>query len=147
MKFYVLNNNAVHPTVHGVQVILYSATNMVVQAGEIKKIRTSITLEPPPGKCVFIVSDTELVGNSAVEVFGAPLVISSYSEEELLIPLKNSGRNPLNILKGHKVACAILVDVYEIKLQDGGKREVLEPNPEKSLPPKIRGSDIKFEIK
>jgi len=117
----------------------------IIQPGEIKKVPTGITLKIEKGNILTIYTPSEL-WQIAAEVFPAVLILDhSAPETPLEIPVRNSGRNQLNLLAGQTVACGIGSKITSIQIQEfepvSKKTSVVTNRPQKKNP------DVKFEIR
>ncbi len=144
ISFSILNNKAVIPEMENGLLIFHSAGPAVLQPGEIKKIKTGLSVAVE-GACVLQIISWPGLYEKGVCVFPGPLVIHSSDFEELFIPLQNNGRGQVNLLPGDLIARGIVVKTERAEIV-----EITSPPPTPKSPktrPSKKNADIKFEIK
>ena len=119
---------------------------VVIQPGEIKKVPTGATIKPPVGT-IILVSTPESLYSRALEIFPAVLILDYTTPEKVLeIPIRNGGRNQINLKEGEVIATAHLVLVEDWNLQAFSPKTAEENRASKTQPQR-KNSDITFEIR
>ena len=118
---------------------------MVVQASEIKRIQTDITLEIEPGYILTIFTEAGLY-EKAAEVFPGPYILDSSTPKRLLeIPVRNAAGSPLHLMDGQVIAKGYLTQIAEVQIKEIEPKAVREPM--RRTQPQKKNTDIKFEVK
>ena len=87
-----------YPTVIDNIFIFSCAKPMIIQASEIKRVQTDITLEIEPGYVLTIFTETGLFEKAAA-VFPGPYVLDSSTPKQLLaLPVRHSAGSPLHLM-------------------------------------------------
>lgn len=123
-------------------VTFYCTKPAVIQSSEIQKVQTGLVCEIPQG-CVLNISTYPKLIEQASEVFPNLLVIDHKHEGELLIPVRNSGRSPLNLMPGTAIAVGHVIKIEQLELE-GFEYEAPKVQP-KSKPQKK--NPFSFEVK
>lgn len=126
LGFRTLNNKAALPEVENNILTFRSAAPVILQAAEIKRVRTGLVVQVEENYSLQIEIHPEL---QAKEISGA-LVVDSSHAGELLIPLQNNGRGQVNLLPGELIARGVVTKIEEI--------EIVELAPEDPKPSKGR---------
>lgn len=118
---------------------------IVIQSTEIQKVRMGIGLQIHKG-CVLSISTHSALIDRAAEVFPALISLDHTHGGELFIPVRNNGRNPLNLLPGQPVANGHLSKIQKIETHEFE----LDTKPEKSkskTKPQKKNPNIQFEVR
>jgi dUTPase len=144
LGFAKINPQAKIPA-SGEVIVLNPCTSVELQPSEIKKVKTGLVLDIPSGYIFSVFSHPSLVDQD-VEVFTGQLFFNESFKGELIIPLKNSGRNQINLQPAHPIALGSLSKVENIHVEEfvsaaAGNRNSQGTSAER------RGNRIKFEVK
>lgn len=123
-------------------VTFYSTTPAIIQPLEIQKVQIGLVCEIPQGYVLNVSTHPKLI-DQASEVFPNLLVIDYNYQGELLVPVRNSGRNPLSLMPNTPIAVGHLVKIEQIEIE-GFDYEVPKIQP-KSTPQKK--NPFSFEVK
>ena len=94
---------------------IFSAENVMLGAGERKRVKTGIKIELPKG-CVGLVWDKSGIAlNEGVKIMGG--VIDSGYRGEILIVLVNLGKNSYGIKRGQKIAQLLIQKIEEAEIE------------------------------
>jgi dUTPase len=118
---------------------------IVVQPVEIQKVKVAAALQIVKGAVLNISTSKELAERAA-EIFPAMIVLDHTFEGELLIPVRNNGRNPLHLMGGQVIARGYLIKVQKIEphrfeLLSEADRIKAKTKPQKKNP------NFQFEVK
>ena len=114
----------------------------IIQPSEIQKVSIGVACEIPFG-CVLQISTYPKLSEQAAEVFPALTVIDHNHEGELMLAVRNHGRNPLNLMPETPVAVGRIVKV-EVLNVEGFEYSAPKAQP-KSKPQKK--NPFSFEVK
>lgn len=89
----------------------------IIQPSEILKIQTEIVLQVPQGYILNISTHPDLY-EKAGELFPALVVLDSLHLGEVVLLIRNSGRNPLNLMPGDFIAQGHVTQMEEIDCQE-----------------------------
>lgn len=118
---------------------------VVIQPSEIMKVPINSVVKVDPGVVLNISTHPDLAVKVG-ELFPSLVVLDSSSPEvPLELPVRNAGRNPINLMPGNPVAVGHLVPTENIELEEFSIAVATKDRP-KSSPPK-RNKEIKFEVK
>lgn len=116
---------------------------LTVQPSEIQRIITGIACEVPSGHVLQINTCPQLA-DKAIEVFPALTVINSFHRGELVLAVKNNGRNPFNFMIGNPVAQGYLIKIEQLEIENF-EYETSKTEGQHSRPQKKNA--VSFEIK
>lgn len=129
----------------GVLVFL-AAKPTIVQPSEIMKVQTGLSVRVPFGY-VLNISTAPALAIKAAELFPGLMAVSASEQEvELELPVRNSGRNALNIMAGQTLAVGHVVKTEEINIKDFEPQDWKLVSNAESKPQK-KNPNIKFEIR
>lgn len=145
LSFANLNKDGLSgATVEGSALIFQCVKPMIIQPTEIQKVHVGVELRIPEG-FVFNISTHPRLIDRAGEVFPALLTLDSTHVGEVVIPVRNNGRNTLNLIAGTSLARGYLSHVEELELlQIEPETVVAEPLP-RTQPQ--RKNPFTFEVK
>jgi dUTPase len=129
----------------GVLVFL-AAKPIIIQSSEIMKVQTGLSVRVPFGY-VLNISTAPALAVKAGELFPGLMAVSwSEQEVELELPVRNCGRNVLNIMSQQTIAIGHVIKTEEVNVK------ALEPQNWKSVSnaeskPQKKNSNFKFEIR
>jgi len=130
------------------RILFYAARDLIVQPSEIMKVPTDVTIKVPEGFILQLSTHPSLIA-LASELFPSTIIIGPEDGEyEVIIPVKNNGRNPLTI-RSHAAISAgrVLATITtSIEYNSFEPKKVQAVAPASSFPQK-RNKDVKFEIK
>jgi len=110
------------------------------------KVQTDLLVRVPKGYILTLSTAPELYVKVG-ELFPASLTIGEHSgDHSLELPVRNCGRDPLNIMPGNPIVVGFLLKTIKPGLSSFNSTVLAERNKPKSKPPK-KNSDIKFEIR
>ncbi len=116
---------------------------VTVQPSEIQRIKIGIACEIPFGH-VLQISTYPQLADKAVELFPALTVIDSTYRGELVLAIRNHGRNPFNFMIGYPAAIGHLIKIEQLEIEDfeyeAPTSEARQSRPQKKNP-------ISFEVK
>lgn len=124
-------------------VTFLSVKPLVIQPSEIQRVQIGVACETPPG-CVLHISTCPKLAAQAAEVFPALIVVDHTHSGELIIPVRNNGRNPFNLMPGTSIAKGHLVKVETLNVE-GFEYVAPKPEPQQSRPQKK--NPFSFEVK
>lgn len=126
--------------------IFLAAKPIIIQSSEIMKVQTGLSVRVPLGY-VLNISTAPPLSVKAGELFPGLMAISPSEEEvELNLPVRNSGRNVLNIMAGQTVAIGHVLKTEEVIIKDFEPRDWKLVSDGESKPQK-KNPNIKFEIR
>ena len=110
---------------------------VMVQPSEIQRVQIGVACEIPAGY-VLQISTYPKLAEQAAELFPALTQVDHTHEGELLLAVRNHGRNPLNLMPGTPIARGHLVKVEPLELEEFDfevrKAEVPKSKPQKKNP-------------
>lgn len=115
----------------------------IIQPSEIQKVKLGIACEIPFGYFLQISTYPQLA-EQASEIFPALTVIDHNHEGELVLAVRNHGRDPLNLMPETPVAIGRMVKL-ELLNVEGFEYEASKPEPRQSKPQKK--NPFSFEVK
>lgn len=118
VEFQKISENAIvpcygHPGDAGLDI--FSAEDIILTAGERKRIGTGIKMELPKGYAGLIWDKSGMAFNDGIKTMGG--VIDSGYRGEILIVLVNLGKNSYEIKKGQKIAQLLIQKIEEVKIK------------------------------
>jgi dUTPase len=126
--------------------VFLAAKPIIIQPSEIMKVQTGLSVRVPFGY-VLNISTAPALSVKAGELFpGLIAVGASITDVELNLPVKNSGRNVLNIMAGQTIAVGHVVKTEEISLKDFEPQDWKVVSNAESKPQK-KNPNFKFEIR
>lgn len=129
----------------GVLVFL-AAKPIIIQPSEIMKVQTGLSVIVPVGY-VLNISTAPALFSKAGELFPGLIAVSTSEEEvDLILPVRNSGRNALNVMVGQTLAIGHVIKTEEIAIKDFEPRDPQQASNDGSRPQK-RNPDFKFLIR
>lgn len=129
----------------GVLVFL-AAKPIIIQPSEIMKVQTGLSVKVPFGY-VLNIGTAPALSVKAGELFPGLVVVSASEEEVALsLPVRNNGRNALNVMAGQTLAIGYVVKIEDIVIKDFVPRDPKLVSNEESKPQK-RNPNFKFEIR
>ena len=134
LGFRTLNNKAVLPEVENNILTFKSAAPVILQAAEIKRVRTGLAVQVEENYNLQI----EIYPGLQERDISGTLTVNSSHTGELLIPLQNNGRGQVNLLPGEMIARGVVTKIEEI--------EIVELAPEDPKSPKERTRPQKRNI-
>jgi dUTPase len=118
MSFANLNKDGLHgATVDGNTLFFQCVKPLIIQPAEIQKVHVGIELRIPEG-FVLNVSTHPKLADKAGEVFPALTAVDHTHVGEVVIPVRNNGRNPLSLMVGMVFARGHLVRVEELEFTE-----------------------------
>jgi len=117
--------------------------HVTVQPSEIQRVDLGVACEIPFGY-VLQVSTYPKLADQAAEVFPALTVVDHTHKGELVIAVRNQGRNPLNLMPETPVAVGRVVKVELLEIE-GFDYEAPKPQSRQSKPQKK--NPFSFEVK
>ncbi len=126
---------------------LACALPIVIQSGEIQKVKTGIAFRIDKGYVLNISTHSGL-SDRAGEIFPALITLDHIDhgvEGELMLPVRNNGRNPLNIMPGQIIARGYVSKVQKIEPYEFEGDVGPEPSKSKTKPQK-KNPNFKFEV-
>lgn len=134
---------------HGVAVqdnlLTFSCTQpSIIQSAEIQKVKVGMSFQIEKGY-VLNISTWPGLYEQAGEVFPALIVLDHTHTGELMIPVRNNGRNPLNLMPGVVIAQAYVSKVEKLEME-----EVAAETPSTKMSktrPQKKNAGPKFEIR
>jgi dUTPase len=149
MKLQIYSTNKDQP--HGLRLeedrlILTASRPSIIQPSEIMKVQTDSFVRVPVGYTLNISTAPELA-ERAGEIFPGLIVVDSYyGTKSLEVPVRNGGRNPLNLMPGQVVAIGYVTGVSPIEVEEflpdlGNSKSAKKTGPSRKNP------DFKFEIR
>lgn len=124
-------------------VTFYCNKPAVIQPSEIQKIQTGLICEIPQGYVLNINTYPKLIDHAS-EIFPNLIVIDHNHQGELMVAVRNSGRNPLNLMPNTPIAIGHVVKTEQIELE-GFEYKALQSGQKQSKPQKK--NPFTFEIK
>lgn len=116
---------------------------VTVQPSEIQRVQIGVACEVPPGYVLQVSTHPKLAAQAA-EVFPALTVIDHTHEGELVLAVRNHGRNPLNLMPESVIGKGHLVKVEQLTVE-GFEYEVPKAEANRSQPQ--RKNPFSFEVK
>jgi len=145
VEFYNTKGKGVDPSLYSQGRFSFKASRpIIVQPSEIMKVQTDLVVRVPEGCILSIVSSHALFRRTG-ELFPANLVITSMDSDFVLeLPIRNCGRNPINIMPEQEIASGFVLASVDVEI---GEFDLLaeQSAPKKSSPQK-KNSNIKFEL-
>lgn len=116
----------------------------VIQPSEILKVQTETALKVPEGYVLNISTHPDLY-EKAGELFPALVALDSSHLGEVILPIRNSGRNPLHLMPGDHIAQGHVVkieraDYQEMDWYEPARKPLPQTGPQKRDP-------FRFEVK
>ena len=124
--------------------LLFCSKAVIIQSAEIQKVSIGMSFEIPEGY-VLNISTSPALYEKAAAIFPASIVLDHTDTETTRIPIKNSGRNPLQIMPGMVIAKGYISKMEEIELYKFGS-----PTPEEikaKTKPQKKKDRFEFEVK
>jgi len=126
-------------------VITFRCANAsIIQASEIKKLRTGIAIEVGKGALLSLWPSKFLIEQN-ISLFPSPFIIDNSHKGEISLPLHNCGKNQVNLNHGQILAEGYLTKLTKVTLDS------LEFSKEKVIVKSSRSlrkdKEIKFEVK
>lgn len=90
---------------------------VVIQTTEIQKVKVGMSFQIEKGY-VLNISTCPGLYEQAGEVFPALITLDHTHAGELMIPVRNNGRNPLNLMRGVVIAQAYVSKVEEVEMEE-----------------------------
>lgn len=115
LSFRTLNDKAALPAVENNILIFNSASPVILQSTEIKRVKTGLIVKIEENYSLQIGIHPALQDKD-ISVFPGVLIIDSSHTGELLIPLQNHGRGQVNLLPNEIIARGILTKIEEIEI-------------------------------
>lgn len=126
--------------------VFLAAKPIIIQPSEIMKVQTGLSVRVPYGY-VLNISTSSSLSTKAGELFPGLVAISAAEDEvELDLPIRNSGRNPLNIMVGQSLAVGYVVKTEMPEIKDFEPRDWKLVSNNESKPQK-KNPNFKFEIR
>lgn len=121
---------------------LVTPVPLVLQAGERVDLGTGLCVRVPEGYILSIQSSPALLVHKGLEVLGPTFVVPG-DEDELVIPLYNTGKSQLNLQPGMEVCTVMLhqstsveIEEFDVEKKKVGRAQVRPP----------KGDPFKFEV-
>ncbi len=114
---------------------------IIVQPSEIQKIQLACILNIPKGY-ILNISTSSVLYEKAGEIFPALLTLDHSYNDKVVIPVRNSGRNPLNLMPGMVIAKGYFSKLEKVQTAEMQAVEISKPV--KSKPQ--RKNPISFEV-
>lgn len=124
-------------------VTLRTINHVTIQPSEIQKVKIGIVCEVPQGY-VLQINTVSSLSEKAGELFPAFVVIDSTYEGGLILAVRNSGRDPLNLMPGTPVGRGHLVKIEQLEIEEFEYQSLTKDLP-KTKPQKKK--PISFEVK
>lgn len=124
-------------------IVLNSIKHVTVQSSEIQRVEIGVACEVPFGYVLQITTYPKLA-EQASEVFPALKVVDSTHRGELILAVRNQGRNPINLMPGTPIAIARIIKAELVNVESFDY-EVEKPEPLQSRPQKK--NPFSFEVK
>ena len=141
LGFRTLNNKAALPEVENNILIFNSASPVVLQPAEIKRVRTGLVVQIEENYSLQIGIHPALQEKD-ISVFPGVLIIDSSHTGELLIPLQNNGRGQVNLLPGEMIARGAVTKIEEVEIVELAPED---PKPSKKQT-KPQKKNVEFKI-
>jgi len=126
--------------------IFLAAKPIIIQPSEIMKVQTGLSVRVPFGY-VLNISTAPVLAVKAAELFPGLMAVSASEEEvKLELPVRNSGRNSLNLMARQVIAIGHVLKTEEIEIKDFQPQDWRLVSDKESKPQK-RNPNIKFEIR
>lgn len=145
LSFANLNKDGLSgATVDGNALIFSCVKPLIIQPAEIQKVQVGVELRIPEGFVLNISTHPKLI-DKAGEVFPALITLDHTHPGEVLIPVRNNGRNQLSLTPGMVLARGYLTRIEELELDTVAPRsksldELPRTQPQKKNP-------FSFEVK
>ena len=118
---------------------------IVIQPSEIMKVSINAVLKLEKDTVLFISTAPEL-SSKVCELFPGLITLNNSLEEIILdLPIRNAGRNQVNLFTGDAIAKGYLIPVESLETIEF-QSEISNPDRPKTKPQKLN-SEIKFEVK
>jgi dUTPase len=124
-------------------VTFHCIKHVTVQPSEIQRVELGLACEVPIGYVLQVSTYPKLV-DQASEVFPALTVVDSTHRGELILAVRNHGRNPLSLMPGTAVAIGRIVKTEQLDIE-GFEYEAPKLEPRQSKPQKK--NPFSFEVK
>ncbi len=95
---------------------VFSVEESLVKVGEIKLIKTGISLELPKDTEIQLRPKSGLALNHGITLLNSPGTIDEGYRGEIMVILINHGRNDFIVKEGMKIAQMVLKPVYKVNL-------------------------------
>jgi len=125
------------------RVVFHCVKPAIIQPSEIQKVKIDVACEVPHGY-VLQISTYPKLAEQAAEVFPALTAIDSSHEGELMLAVRNHGRNPLNLMPATPVAVGHLVKIELLNIEGF---EYSAPKLERATSRPQKKNPFNFEVK
>lgn len=127
-------------------VVLMCVKPIVIQPSEIAQVQTGVILKVETG-FVLNFGTHPVLSEKAGEIFPATITLDwTETRSPLTIPVRNGGRNPINIMPGDLIARGYAVKVESVEKTEDTALGKPIPSRRRSKPQK-KNPDVTFEIK
>lgn len=103
---------------------LYSAETVILKSGDIKKIKTGISVSIPVGYAGLIWDKSGLSMNNGLKTLGG--VVDSGYRGEILVGIVNLSSESYTIEKNHKVAQMLIQKIEDINIEEVDKLDTTD---------------------
>ena len=118
---------------------------IVIQSGEIQKVKIGTIIEVEKGY-VLNISTAIGLAEKAGEIFPAYITLDHTYSGELFLPVRNNGRNQLNLMQGIAIAQGYISKVQKIEPYVLDALSIAESTRTKTTPQK-KNTNFKFEVR
>jgi dUTPase len=145
LSFANLNKDGLSgATVDGNTLLFQCVKPLIIQPAEIQKVHVGVELRIPEG-FVLNISTHPKLADRAGEVFPALTTLDHTHTGQVVIPVRNNGRNPLNLMVGMVLARGHVVRTEELEFtEEAPTAAPTEPLP-RTQPQ--RKNPFNFEVK
>jgi len=145
LKWSSLSKEGAHGVAVQDSILTFSCTEpAIIQSTEIQKVKVGMSFQIEKGY-VLNISTCPRLYEQAGEVFPALIVLDHTHTGELMIPVRNNGRNPLNLMQGVVIAQAYVSKVEALEME-----EFQADTPSTKMPrtkPQKKNTGPSFEIR
>jgi len=143
VDFYQTNKDA-DPVIEaaGNRLLFYAPRPTIIQPSETIKISMGLGLKINANH-VLIINTADELSADACELFPSTKIIDG--QEEVILAVRNKGRNQVNIMTGKLIAVGYLLSIKKIELNKSEPTESPKQQPHKTKPQKK--NNFEFEVK
>ena len=97
---------------------LLDGESILLLPGEKYKFRTGASMELPSGYCAFVSSRSSVSWNQDLEIIGGNGTIDDDYRGEIMVPLRNVGRDAQRVYNGQRIAQLVIQKYEAVKFNE-----------------------------